>query len=154
LQRLGGSGGAAQVRSQRVLYRISDPYLRFWFRYVAPFQSLIQLGKAEQVWQQEIAPSLDEFVARTSWQEVCLAHLWGLRAADRLPADVAQLGRWWDGHDEIDLVGLWKGYATVVGECKWRASPVGIDALAAGPRRARKCVSSGPSARSSRSLGC
>lgn len=31
----------------------------------------------------------------------------------------SQLGRWWDGKDEIDMVGLMNGRATLVGECKW-----------------------------------
>ncbi|MBI3971985.1 MAG: ATP-binding protein [Chloroflexi bacterium] len=120
-----------QARTQRVLYRLADPYLRFWFRYVSPYQSFLQLGKAAELWAREIQPTLDEFVARTTWEEVCLQHLWRRLAADRLPARFAQLGRWWDGGDEIDLVGLWRGRATLVGECKWTATPVGEEVFVA-----------------------
>jgi AAA+ ATPase superfamily predicted ATPase len=111
-----------RTRTQRVLYRLADPYLRFWFRYVSPFQSLLQLGKAPEVWEREIRPTFDEFVARTTWEEVCHQYLWRRLAAGRLPVSFAQLGRWWDGEDEIDLVGLWRNRATVVGECKWTAA--------------------------------
>lgn len=60
-----------RTRSQRVLYRLADPYLRFWFRFVSPHQSFLQLGKATTVWEAENAPKLDEFVARTTWEDVC-----------------------------------------------------------------------------------
>ncbi len=113
-----------QVRSQRVLYRLADPYLRFWFHYVAPHQSLIQLGRGAHVWERDVAPHLDEFVARTTWEEVCHQFLWRRLAGGELPVSFAQLGRWWDGKDEIDLVGLERGRATLIGECKWSNSEV------------------------------
>lgn len=122
---------AEQPRSSRVLYRLADPYLRFWFRYVSPFQSLLQLGKGTQVWQRDIAPTLDEFIGRTTWEDVCAQHLWRRIAHDALPAPVAQLGRWWDSKDEIDLVGTWRGRVTLVGECKWTAQPIDEGVLTA-----------------------
>ncbi len=116
-------------RGQRVLYRLADPYLRFWFRFVAPFQSLLQLGRGRDLWQREIEPNLDAFVGRTTWESVCQQCLWRRIADGNLPVEVAQLGRWWDGKDEIDVVGLWNGRATLIGECKWSRSPVGQDVL-------------------------
>jgi AAA+ ATPase superfamily predicted ATPase len=125
-------------RTQRVLYRLADPYLRFWFRFVSPFQSFLQLGRSSEVWDDEIAPALDEFVARTTWEEVCIQHLWRRLGAGALPARFAQLGRWWDDADEIDLAGLWQGRATVVGECKWTSSPLDLDVLYVLQRKAAK----------------
>lgn len=129
---------AEQARNQRVLYRLADPYLRFWFRFVSPFRSLLQLGQGDAVWEREIAPALQEFVARTAWEEICTQHLWRRIATRSLPAPVAQLGRWWDKHDEIDLVGLWGGKATLVGECKWTAAPVDETVLLALQVKAQK----------------
>ncbi len=125
-------------RTYRVLYRLADPYLRFWFRYVLPFQSFLQLGKGREVWTQEIEPSLDEFVARTTWEEVCKQYLWRRAGAGGLPVKFAQLGRYWDGQDEIDMVGLWRGRATVIGECKWTSKPVDSHDLSLLERKARK----------------
>lgn len=124
-------------RTQRVLYRLADPYLRFWFRFVSPYQSFLQLGKGTEVWEREIAPALDEFVGRTTWEEVCVQHLWRRLATNKLSVKFAQLGRWWDGHDEIDLVGLWHARVTLVGECKWTSSPVDEEVLASLGRKAR-----------------
>lgn len=114
-----------RARSQRVLYKLSDPYLRFWFTYVAPFQSVLQLGRGRSLWEQEIFPHFDEFVARTTWEEVCQQFLWREVGLNRLPTRVANLGRWWDAHQEIDVVGMWRSEVTLVGECKWSNATMG-----------------------------
>jgi hypothetical protein len=125
-------------RTHRALYRLADPYLRFWFRFVFPYQSFLQLGRAETVWEREIAPHLDEFVARTTWEEVIVQHLWRRLASDRVGARWTHLGRWWDNQDEIDLVGLWRNEVTLVGECKWTAVPVDERVFTALRRKAAK----------------
>ena len=129
---------AEQPRGQRVLYRLADPYLRFWYRFVSPFQSLLQLGQGAAVWDLEIQPALQEFVARTTWEEVCAQHLWHRIGAQALPAQVARLGRWWDSRDEVNLVGMWGGKVTLVGECKWTAAPMDEGALMALQVKAQK----------------
>lgn len=106
-------------RSQRVLYRLADPYLRFWFRYVSRYQPSLMLGQTEAIWDQVIQPSLDEFVARTTWEEVCIQYLWRCVAARQMPLSFQQLGRWWDNQTEIDIVGTWDNRVTLIGECKW-----------------------------------
>lgn len=125
-------------RTQRVLYRLADPYLRFWFRFVSPYQSLVQMGRGHDLWTSEIAPVLDEFVGRTTWEEVCAQHLWRSVRSGGSAAKFARLGRWWDGKDEIDLVGVWGKRVTLVGECKWTSSPVDVGTLAALQRKASK----------------
>lgn len=125
-------------RTQRVLYRLADAYLRFWFHYVLPYQSFLQLGKRDETWEREIEPTLDQFVARTSWEEVCSQYLWRQLAANGLPARFAHLGRYWDGKEEIDLVGLWHDKATVIGECKWTAQPMDVNDLATLERKAAR----------------
>jgi AAA+ ATPase superfamily predicted ATPase len=127
-----------RLRGRRALYRLADPYLRAWFRFVLPYQSFLQLGRALDVWEKDVAPALDEFVAATTWEEVCMQHLWRQLAAGALPARFSHLGRWWDGADEIDLVGLWDGKVTLVGECKWTAAPVDERTLFALQRKTHK----------------
>lgn len=125
-------------RSFRVLYRLADPYLRFWFQFVAPFRSFLQLGRAEEFWNEEVSPALDEFVARTTWEEVCIQFVWRRAAArdSRIPK-FSELGRWWDSNTEIDLVALWKGKVVLVGECKWTNSQVDRRTLTALKEKAK-----------------
>ncbi|MEW6278327.1 MAG: ATP-binding protein [Candidatus Eremiobacterota bacterium] len=107
-----------RARHQRVQYRLAEPYLRFWYRFVSPHRSLLQLGRAEPFWK-EVAPNLDDFVARTAWEEVVRQAVWR-----RQDLRMSGLGRWWDSSTEIDLVGVWGDRVTLVGECKWTASPL------------------------------
>ena len=129
---------AGRQRTQRVLYRLADPYLRFWFRFVSPYQSFIQLGKGGDLWDSEIAPRLDEFVARTTWEDVCAHFLRRRLARGDLPVRFSELGRWWDNEDEIDLAGTWGNAVTLVGECKWSSSPVDLDVLLSLQQKTRK----------------
>ena len=99
---------------------------------------MLQLGKGTDIWTREIAPTLNEFVASTTWEEISLQHLWRRVAADLLPVQVARMGRWWDGQDEIDLIGLWHDRVTLVGECKWTIAPIDEGVLATLERKARK----------------
>lgn len=120
-------------RLQRVLYRLAEPYLRFWYKFVSPHQSLLFVTSPDDFWEREVAPRLDEFVARTAWEEVVRQALWR-----RLPARVSDLGRWWDSANEFDVVGVWEGAVTLIGECKWTNSPLSLRDLHA--LRARSSV--------------
>ncbi|RIK46156.1 MAG: hypothetical protein DCC58_04155 [Chloroflexi bacterium] len=112
-------------RTQRVLYKLADPYLRFWFRFVAPQQSAILLERGASLWREQIAPELDDFVARFAFEEICMQYLWRWLAAGETSVAFNHLGRWWDAESEIDLVGLNGNTAVLVGEAKWTARPVG-----------------------------
>jgi AAA+ ATPase superfamily predicted ATPase len=127
-----------RARSTRVLYRLADPYLRFWFQYIVPSRPMILVGRAENFWERDLAPGFDEFVARTTWEEVCVQHLWRRVAAGTLEPTFQQLGRWWDNEDEIDLVGTRDEQVTLVGECKWTGAPVRAEILLALRRKAAK----------------
>ena len=39
--------------SRKGHYRIADPYLRFYFRFLAPNQEWIEQGRMQQVWQHQ-----------------------------------------------------------------------------------------------------
>jgi AAA+ ATPase superfamily predicted ATPase len=127
-----------RARTQRVLYKLTDPYLRFWFRFVSPHQSSLQLGHAERVWETRVTPELDEFVARTTWEEICAQFVLQAAMLDAGDLRFNHLGRWWDGEDEIDIVGTLDNRVTLVGECKWTAAPVDERALNALRRKALK----------------
>ncbi len=131
-------------RSRQSLYRILDPYLRFWFRFVLPAHGrLIDAGGAQRHLTGRVLPQLDEFVSSPAFEEVC--QRWLLREID-----AASVGRWWgkvremrgralrDIDREIDVVAVDdSGRVTALGSCKWTAGPLPhaektkLDALAA-----------------------
>ncbi len=72
-------------RTRRGRWRLSDPFFRFWFRFVLPNRSVLEAGDAWQVWNAKIAPFLDPHVS-TTFEEVCAEHLGHLNRRGVLPA--------------------------------------------------------------------
>lgn len=116
-------------KSRRGIYRIQDPFLRFWFRFVNPFQDRLDLGLAEVVMEEEIAPRFNGFVGG-AYEELALQHVAAAARAGALPIQLSRLGRWWSKDAEIDLLGIDERNAELlVGECKWTERPVGAGTL-------------------------
>jgi AAA+ ATPase superfamily predicted ATPase len=115
-------------RSKQSFYRITDPYLRFWFRFVLPFQDrLIDAEGAQAHLQRRVVPTLDEFISAPAFEEICQS--WLLRNTD-----AARTGRWWgkvretreaalrDIDRDLDAVAIDEhGAVIAVGSCKWTA---------------------------------
>jgi AAA+ ATPase superfamily predicted ATPase len=106
--------------SKRTLYKISDPFLRFWFRFVEPNRSRLGAGQLGVV-EEEIVRRLGHHVGEI-WEELARASvpLLPLGGGTWGPA-----GRWWGpGLDrqplEVDLVAQsHDGGKILVGEVKW-----------------------------------
>jgi AAA+ ATPase superfamily predicted ATPase len=117
-------------KSKRGLYRIRDPFVSFWCRFVLPYQSLIQAGRGEMVWEEHIAPYLDTHLGLV-FEEVCrLRVLHGGTALGNLVP--RRVGRWWSGDAEVDLLAelsVDETRAVLAGECKWWKTPVGRNVL-------------------------
>jgi hypothetical protein len=112
------------VRSTRkTLYKIDDPFLNFWFTFVLPDKSRIDLGLGSQVLR-KIKKNLNSFVA-PAWEEMCRKSVpYLFRDREFKPAC-----RWWGtGLDrnpmEIDVVTESVDKKTLlVGESKWTDNP-------------------------------
>jgi len=112
-------------KSRKGIYRIGDPFFRFWFRFVYPYRSALEEGRVAQVVEKQVVPRLEEFVADT-FEEVCRRHVWQLE----LPFTPERVGAWWSPRGEIDVVAISdEARAVLVGECKWSTKPVGTDIL-------------------------
>jgi AAA+ ATPase superfamily predicted ATPase len=114
--------GEAPRGGKRTLYKISDPFLRFWFRYVDVNRSRLGAGQLAAV-EEEIGQGLGHHVAEI-WEELARASAPLLRLGGKTwgPA-----GPWWGpGLDrrplEVDLVAQSSdGGSILVGEVKWAA---------------------------------
>jgi hypothetical protein len=108
-------------RSKRSQYRIRDNFFRFWFRFVyGTGDRYEQLG--DDAYEAVIEPEMADFVSRP-FEELCCTALRPLYS-EYLITDV---GQWWYGDHEVDVVGLADDGTLIVGECKFQGSPVGYD---------------------------
>jgi AAA+ ATPase superfamily predicted ATPase len=114
---------------RKVTYAIVDPFLRFWFRFVAPRESrLATRAQADRYLEESVMPELDKFVSEDAFERVCQEWLAGELQA-------AEVGWWWgsirrreDGRlrsrsYEADAVALdADGKMIAFGSCKWPQS--------------------------------
>lgn len=128
----------APITARRdVRYRLADNFLRFWFRFVFPFQESLRAGlRPADHYDAEVAPALAEHVAPV-FESVC--RRWVRR---NLGSQATQVGPWWGraldrlraagerGSEEIDVVGAARSRVTVVGECKWTSGSMTSRVLA------------------------
>lgn len=105
-----------------MIYRLRDPYLAFWHRFVADLRArgVPSLLPAGEIWRSFIEPALDEYIGRDVFEDVCRQFVAHSRDP-HLPFRPVQVGSWWstDGQDEIDVVALGIEGELLVGECKW-----------------------------------
>ena len=113
-------------KSRKGMYIIADGFLRFWFRFVAPFSSLLATGQTDAV-RARLDSGLAGFVAPVFEQ---LSREWVVRAgaSGALPLSLRAVGRWWTRQAEIDVVALGEE-GVLLGECRWSTRPVGLDVL-------------------------
>jgi len=135
---------ASAKQSKRSRYRVADEFLRFWFRFVEPNRSSIEEAPGV-VYDGTIEPNLPDHVA-TTFEDVCREAVWeAIRRGELGP--YSEVGRWWYGEDEIDIVGLAPDDDRVLlAECKWTTDPVGRS-LAASLREKSDRVRWGPDTR-------
>ena len=114
---------ASAKQSKRSRYRVADEFLRFWFRFVEPNRSSIEEAPGV-VFDGTIEPNLPDYVA-TTFEGICREAAWAaIRRGELGP--YSDIGRWWYGEDEIDIVGLAPDADRVLlAECKWTAEQVG-----------------------------
>jgi hypothetical protein len=110
---------------RRAIYRVADPFLTFWYRFVAPLASDLQFSDPAAVYASHVAPRLADYMGWSVFEEICGQWL-QRHAKQRLGLTVRQMARYWsrDGRTEIDLVGELDHGTFLFGECKWRAESV------------------------------
>ena len=115
--------GAPPRGAKRTLYAIADPFLRFWFRFVAPNRSRLEARRLAAV-ERDIAARFAHHAGEV-WEELARASVPPL---DLFGRSWGPASRWWGaGLDrrplEVDLVAESEaGDAVLVGEAKWTAA--------------------------------
>lgn len=99
---------------KRTLYRLADPFLRFWFRFVAPNRSA--LARRNEGMVASIRADLGLHVA-TVWEDLVRAAVPGSKL---FGLEWGEAQRWWSKAAEVDVVAeSTDGSALLVGTVKW-----------------------------------
>lgn len=106
--------------SKKSLYKVSDPFMDFYFRFIVPNRSLIELGRTEVILQ-IVEQHFSQHVS-TWWEKLCQQAVSG----QYIQGDLYNIAsRWWGSVSreetiELDVVAeSIDGKKLLVGECKW-----------------------------------
>lgn len=121
-------------------YVVTDPYLRFFYRFISANQSKLALGQIQPLLD-EIEAGMPAFIEANTWQELCRQWLLLASAHMEIPVPVELVGSEWSSGYTIDVVGANEGTeAMVLGDCLWQDAPAGTEAIEALLRKASQAV--------------
>ena len=127
-------------RSRKGRYVITDPYLRFYFRFLARRQEEIALGRTTYTLQ-EIQRHLIDFIGTHTFEELCREWTSVQGDAGHLPFVPERVGSHWARDSQVDVVAVnWMDKAILLGEAKWSRDPVGRNVIVKLVEKSEKVV--------------
>ena len=124
--------GESPAKSRKTLYKISDPFICFYYKFIVPNKSLLALGRTTRI-KSYIEEKLPE-VSSAVWEDCCRNAVSGNCLFDKC---WGLAGRWWGSvpkfkegkktpesqvEIELDVVAESADRTTLlIGECKWAA---------------------------------
>lgn len=112
--------GEPEKNSKKGIYRIADPFMNFYFSFVVPNLSRLELGLNDQVYK-EFETRLPGYISN-EWENLCRRSV-PMKQINGMSFDIAR--RWWGTNInkeqmEIDVVAESANKKhLLVGECKW-----------------------------------
>lgn len=116
--------GVDEKNSKKSLYKISDPFLAFYYHFVVPNLSFIELERKEPI-KRMLDQQFSQYIGY-EWEKMCRQAVTGNTIDDVL---YGKAGRWWGSvlnednkpeQIELDVVSeSIDGKYLLVGECKW-----------------------------------
>ena len=110
-------------KSRKGLYKITDNFFVFWFEYIFPYKSYLEMGNYNYVLK-KMSESFKNITAQV-YERVAIELLteWQNKI---FPFE--RIGRYWDSNLEIDIVGFNSAEKKIIfGECKFSEKPVGTN---------------------------
>jgi len=111
--------------TKRTVYRITDNFYIFWYRYIFANRSYYEL-LGEEAAAREITADLSDMMGAV-FEQVCQQYMVRMAKAGKLPFVPFRMGKWWGNNhakrrqDDIDILALDRsGSRAVFCECKFR----------------------------------
>lgn len=93
--------------TQKGIYRISNPYVRFYFRFIFPGISMLQRMTAEQFYEGYIADAFPTF-AEEAYRRIC---------REAVAEHASNVGEWLGKSGSLDIVAIGRDKDTTVAVC-------------------------------------
>ena len=128
---------AVDKTRKKTIYRITDNFFRFWYRFIPSSMLQIQMGSMEKAYDAAVGSYLSDYMGQV-FEDICRQYL--VRYADDLPFIIGEIGEWWGTHPslkkeaQLDIVAVnlrsnnvTGGEKYIIGSCKYRNEKIGSD---------------------------
>lgn len=118
-----------QFKSRMGRYHLTDAFLRFYFRFIAPQRD--ELGRHPDAVLAVIKKHLRGFVGSTAFENLSRQWVVRMNQKNQLPFHVQHVGSHWSREVQVDVVGInWQEKAILLGECRWGKDVVPLETIA------------------------
>lgn len=122
-----------EIKSKKTTYSIADNMFCFWYRFIQPNMSAINMGASDIVYNyiEENMPKYMGYI----FEKICIDYMWQLLLNNRCRVSFNNIGRWWGTDNirktqmEIDIMAIDNDNNAVSGECKWTNKLVDVNIL-------------------------
>lgn len=113
---------AQHEQARHARYHLNDPFLRFYYRLVAPNRSRIAQGLYDKL-ERQFVEQLRAFVG-AMFEELCRTWTLAKARAGELPFSPDFVGSDWSAQHQADVVAVnWREHQVLIGEAKWADEP-------------------------------
>ncbi|MFT5194536.1 MAG: AAA+ ATPase superfamily predicted ATPase [Cellvibrionaceae bacterium] len=113
-------------QSKKGRYVITDPYLRFYFRFLRPYMSEIEYGRTRPV-VDLLETHLVDFIGTHTFEELCREWVHIKVDLGEFPFLPETVGSFWSKEAQCDVVATsWRSKQILLGECKWGQTAQGL----------------------------
>ncbi len=105
-----------KISSRKGLWKINDPMIRFWFKFVLPYRHMIEIEAGQRVIPL-IKKAWNDYMGEI-YESIAFELTMELIKKGKLPF-VEELGRWWDKNMEFDIIGMNQKKVCLLVEVKW-----------------------------------
>ena len=109
---------AGKENVQKGIYRISHPFVDFYYTYMYPYLSDLQTISVGEFYNRYIMPDFRKYVTGY-FKKVCRQHLTKLNSRNRLPIALDVVGEWIGKAGELDIIAQDEEGHTLIGLCNW-----------------------------------
>lgn len=114
-------------KSKKGLYKIKDNFLAFWFNFVYPNKSFIEMDRPDFVMNKIRNNFIDNHVAHI-YEDICIEKMWDLNTKNIWNFNFDKAGHYWNSNTEIDVVAFDStGNDIIFGECKYTEKKIDVD---------------------------
>ena len=101
------------------VYAIKDGFLEFFYRFIYPDVTMLEILPKDKFYKSFIAPYLNDFSCNT-FRKVCLEYIKILGRLNKLPINISKTGIWLGKVGTIDIVASDDKGNTIIGLCEFK----------------------------------